>query len=78
MEYHQHTYILDRIEGTVAVLLDPADDTILEIPFADLPCGSHEGCVLHLCGGLWSLDPEAEENRRRAMQNRLEMLLKKK
>ena len=43
MEYHQHTYILDRIEGTVAVLLDPADDTILEIPFADLPCGSHEG-----------------------------------
>ena len=77
MELHQ-TYILDRIEGTVAVLLPLADGPALELPLTDLPCGSHEGAVLHLCDGLWSLDPEAEENRRRAMQNRLKMLLEKK
>ena len=73
---HQ-TYILDRIEGTVAVLLHQADDTVLELPAADLPCGSHEGSVLRLCGGLWTLDTEAEKNRRESLRNRLKMLVEK-
>ena len=74
---HQ-TYILDRFEETMAVLLPLADGPVLQLPAADLPCGIHEGCVLHLCCGLWTLDIEAEENRRRAMQNRLKMLFEKK
>lgn len=72
------TYVLDRIEGTVAVLLTMDGHSTLEIPAADLPCGCREGSVLRLCRGDWMPDMAAETERRNSMQNRLEKLLQKK
>ena len=72
------TYILDRIEGMIAVLLTQDGCMRLEIPAADLPAGSREGSVLRLCGTVWTADAAAEAERRNSLENRLAKLLEKK
>ena len=73
---NDNTYVLDRIEGPIAVLID-AHGGIREIPAAHLPQGCREGAVLRQLDGCLLPDPEAEAERRAAMEARLARLLQK-
>lgn len=64
---------VDRIEGDFAVCEKP-DRTHLNIPLADLPEGTSEGSVIILQDGVFTLDSDAEDQRRKKlfeMQNSL-------
>lgn len=63
-------YIVDRIEGEIAVL-ERDDLTFVDVSLLDLPDGTDAGdCLLHK-DGVWSLDmPRAQERKRRIEQKR--------
>jgi len=73
----QHTYILDRIEGETALLIDQEHGGVIEIPASALPCGCREGSVLHRSDEGWKCDLAAELLRRKTMEEKLRKLLEK-
>ncbi len=68
-------YSVDRIEGSVAVLIADADGSSLPVPLASLPAGTAEGMLLRRTAqGGYERDAVAEQERRArvlALQNRL-------
>lgn len=71
------TYVLDRIEGDIALLIGQADSGILEVPAEDLPCGCREGSLLQHTDEGWKNDLAAELLRRQTMEEKLRNLLGK-
>lgn len=61
-----NTYVIDRFEGTVAVLEDEAGGTSA-VPRDSLPPAAREGDVLRLKDGVYTLDPEETARRRERM-----------
>ena len=58
--------IIDRIEGGVAVC-EREDGTLENIPLKELPEGAREGSVLVFANGMWVLDLQEEEERRKRL-----------
>jgi len=68
-------YIIDRIEGSLAVC-EKEDGSFEDIPLAQLPKGAKEGSVLVFRAGAWALDLQAEKERRARLFARQEGLFK--
>ena len=68
-------YILDRIEGSVAVI--EADDEVLYFPIEQLPADAKEGDVLLIAEGSILIDTEATDARKATLRNRLNSLFEK-
>ena len=66
-------YIVDRIEGGLAVC-EKEDGSLEHIPLRALPRGAREGSVLVCDGGVWALDLQAEEERRKRLFEKQEGL----
>ena len=66
-------YIIDRIEGGLAVC-EREDGGFEDIPLCQLPEGVREGSVLVLQDGAWTLDAQAENERRKMLFERQEGL----
>lgn len=59
-------YIVDRIEGGVAVL--ERDDLAFEdVPLSELPEGTAQHDCLEFEGGTWRIDRERTEERKRTI-----------
>ena len=57
-------YSIDRVEGGLAVC-EREDGALEHVALGELPEGAREGSVLRRdCAGAWTLDPEAEQERR--------------
>ncbi len=74
--------VLDRIEGSVAVLLVGEKQTPLNLPASRLPAGTREGDWLRLTlssGQVVAIQPDPEETnrRRQRVQARLDLLRKR-
>lgn len=67
-------YIVERIEGTVAVL-ENKDGEMSEMLLSALPKGVFEGCLLSFKDGVFSIDMEATEARKKLMEEKLRRLL---
>lgn len=65
------TYIIDRIEGDIAVL-EGEGGAMRDLPAAKLPAGARQGDVLCEAGGAFTIDKAATaaraENIRRKMR----------
>ncbi|MCI9625308.1 MAG: DUF3006 domain-containing protein [Clostridia bacterium] len=61
-------YIIDRFEGDIAVV--EADETMMNIPRAQLPSEAQEGDVLQKNGEVYVVDHAATEKRKEEI-NRL-------
>lgn len=63
-------YIVDRIEGGVAVL--ERDDLAFEdVPLSKLPEGTAQHDCLEYEGGAWRIDRERTEERKRAIAEKM-------
>lgn len=63
-------YIVDRIEGGVAVL--ERDDLAFEdVPLSELPAGTVRHDCLELEGGVWRIDRERTEERKRLVAEKM-------
>lgn len=69
-------YILDRIEGALALLEGP-DGATQPLPLEHLPGPLREGDCLVWDGAAWRLDPAAAEARRARIQARVNRLFRK-
>lgn len=74
--------VLDRIEGSVAVLLAGEKQTPLHLPASSLPVGAKEGDWLKLMlvnGQVAAIRPDPEETarRRQRIQAKLDLLTKR-
>jgi len=58
--------IVDRFEGGLAVC-EKEDGSHVNIQRSFLPDGTREGCVLICDDGIWTLDLQAEEERRKRL-----------
>lgn len=66
-------YIVDRIEGDVAVL--ERDDLVFEdVPLSELPEGTSQHDCLELEGGAWRIDRERTEERKQAIAEKMARL----
>lgn len=66
-------YIVDRIEGDVAVL--ERDDLAFEdVPLSDLPEGTAQHDCLELERGAWRIDRERTEERKRLIAEKMRSL----
>lgn len=73
-------WVVDRVEGPVAVMVADDDETRLEMPLAKLPDGVREGVVLRvpLMGGVPRWDAAmADEQLKRARLDEAEARLKR-
>ena len=61
-------YIIDRIEGDIAVCEDEKRN-MSEIKLSDLPNGVKEGSVINYENGEYTVDKRAESARRERIQN---------
>jgi len=68
-------YIIDRVEGGLAVY-EKEDGSFERIPLQKLPEGAREGSVLVLQEGAWTLDLQAEQERRARLFAKQEGLFK--
>ncbi|MFI3169725.1 MAG: DUF3006 domain-containing protein [Faecalibacterium sp.] len=69
---------VDRFEGEIAVLEQP-DGTICDIPRAQLPEGTKAGqWLVRYPDGSYQIDQVLTQQRRAAVEQRLEALLKRK
>ena len=62
-------YIIDRFEETLAICETEDRDTIT-VPRTD-PASTKEGDVLVLQDGIWELDTEATDERRRKIRKKM-------
>ncbi len=67
------TYVVDRIEGEVAVLQDEKEKLHI-IPLKDLPSPLHRGDVIHGQKGAYTVDAEQTKKRRSQIQQLQERL----
>lgn len=66
-------YIVDRIEGDVAVL--ERDDLAFEdVPLSELPEGTAQHDCLECEGGTWRIDRERTEERKRTIAEKMARL----
>ena len=66
--------VVDRIEEGVAAVY--SGDVRRDIPLSELPQGVHEGSVLREVPGGYELDEVAEQERRRAISEKMRRLFK--
>jgi len=71
------TYLIDRIEGGIAVLEAVTTNEIIEVPKENLPKTAREGHVLRKDGDTYTIDREATNKRREQLRERLENILKR-
>jgi len=81
MSESERTWVVDRIEGEVAVLVADDDQEILDMPLNVLPRGLREGAVLRVAESnghpLWvsaTLDEESSLRRLREAETALDEL----
>lgn len=67
-------YIVDRIEGDIAVL-ERDDLTFEDVPLSELPAGTRAHDCLELEGGEWRIDGQRTVQRKVAARNMLDRLL---
>ncbi|MCY3600089.1 MAG: DUF3006 domain-containing protein [Gemmatimonadetes bacterium] len=77
----EHRWVVDRVEGCIAVLIRDVDERAEDVPIETLPAGSREGAVLrvpeaegrpHWGGAV--LDEEARQTRLREAEDVLRRL----
>ena len=80
-ERTERLWVVDRVEGSIAVLVRDADERTEDVPLETLPAGSREGTVLRVPGvdgrPDWTaavLDEEARRARLREAEEVLERL----
>lgn len=66
--------VFDRKEGDTAFL--ETDSGIIGISADELPSDASEGDILIKIDGVWIVDREATEKRRRRIRNKLKRLMK--
>ncbi len=66
--------VVDRIEDGFAVVY--SGNTRKDIPLSELPQGVHEGSILREVPGDHELDEAAEQERRRAISEKMRRLFK--
>lgn len=67
-------YIVDRIEGEIAVL-ERDDLAFVDVPLSELPGGVRQHDCLEEAGGTWRIDPERTSERKRRMEEKIRRLL---
>lgn len=67
-------YIVDRIEGDIAVL-ERDDLTFEDVPLSELPAGTRAHDCLELEGWEWRIDSRRTEARERMMREMLNGIL---
>ncbi len=67
------TYVVDRIEGEVAVLQDEKEELHI-VPLKELPSPLHRGDVIHGQKGAYTVDVEQTQKRRSRIQQLQERL----
>lgn len=65
------TATIDRLEGDIVVLIVEPEQTVVNVPRAELPEDAEQGDVVRLEG---SVDQEETERRRLETQKRIERL----
>jgi len=66
--------VVDRIEEGIAVVY--FGDIRRDIPLSELPEGVHEGSVLRETPGGYELDVQTEQERRKALAEKMRRLFK--
>jgi len=66
--------VIDRFEGSYAVVLIGTEETRVDLPVKLLPTEAREGSVLDIS---LELDPEGEAERRKRIKTKLDRLKKK-
>lgn len=66
--------VVDRIEDGFAVVY--SGNARKDIPLSELPQGVHEGSILREVSGRYELDEAAEQERRRAISEKMRRLFK--
>lgn len=75
--------VIDRFEGTLAVLLVGEDERMRHVPVSRMPSGAREGDWMKICltdGEITSIqtDPAETQRRRSLIESKLEHLRRKK
>lgn len=68
-------YIVDRIEGAVAVL-ERDDLEIVDVPLSELPGGVRQHDCLEEVGGAWQIDRDRTAERKRRIEDKMRMLFR--
>lgn len=66
--------VVDRVEDGFAVVY--SGNVRKDIPLSELPQGVHEGSILREVTGGYELDEAAEQERRRAISEKMRRLFK--
>lgn len=69
-------YIIDRIEGSLAVL-EREDDEFITMPIDDLPAGSKQHDCSECRQGRRSIDSRRTEERKAQLRDRLDSLFRR-
>lgn len=67
-------YIVDRIEGDIAVLESVEPKEIIEVSVYELPSSIHDGSVLVYENDKYSTDEKYEEDRKNSIQDKFNKL----
>lgn len=71
-------YGVDRIEGSIAILESLEEKNKIEIPITSLPSNIKEGTILIYDNGIFTRDLSLEEQRRKSIKNKFDMLKQNK
>ena len=71
-------YGVDRIEGSIAILESLEEKNKIEIPITNLPSNIKEGTILIYDNGIFTRDLSLEEQRRKSIKNKFDMLKQNK
>lgn len=69
-------YIVDRIEGDIAVL-ESNDNKMIEVSIYELPSKVHDGTALIYNDGKYSIDEEYEKERKKTIEEKFNRLKSK-
>ena len=67
-------YIVDRIENGIAILEIFDSSEIIEVDVNLLPSDIHDGSIIYYESGVYSLDLDEEEIRRKKIEDRFKRL----
>lgn len=68
-------YIVDRVEGDVAVL-ERDDLEIVDVPLSELPEGVRQHDCLEEDGGAWRIDRDRTAERKRRIEEKMRKLFR--
>lgn len=68
-------YIVDRVEGDVAVL-ERNDLEFVDVPLSELPEGVRQHDCLEEEGGAWSIDHDRTAERKRRIEEKMRRLFR--